>query len=473
MKRLFPRQLLLTICLVLLTLLLVSASFQVMLYQYVLNVEQQNLNETARAAAEMMRFLDMGQPGILPALQLDYTARATGDDAVLCDVHGTVVACSCGMQRCEHIGKQLDGVQLQQAALSATAPKMLSQELYGEKRLTAVSLVVDPAGVPCGYILASTGYDAVDSVMRDALKINLRTILIILPICVIAVWLVVRRQTKPIKELTAAAKQLRRGQMSARVPTDSSNTTEIQELAVAFNNMAQALEKSETRRQEFVANVSHELKTPMTTISGYMDGMLDGTIPPEQQRHYMEVTSEEVKRLARLVRNMLDISRLQGNPIPPEKKRRFDLCESVGQTLITLEQKINAKHLEVETELPPEGAMSYADPDAITQVIYNLTENAVKFSAKGGTLGIKIGQTANNKYLLTVTNDGQTIPPEELPLVFDRFHKADKSRSADREGWGLGLYIVHTIIRSHGEDIFVTSRDGKTSFSFTMQKAEM
>lgn len=350
MKRLFPRQLLLTICLVLLTLLLVSASFQVMLYQYVLNVEQQDLNETAHAAAEMMRFLDMGQPDFLTALQLDYTARATGDDAVLCDVRGTVAACSCGMQHCEHIGRQLDGVQLQQASLSASAPTTLSRQLYGEKRLTAVSQVVDPIGVPCGYILASTGYDVVDSVMKDALKINLRTILIILPICVIAVWLVIRRQTKPIKELTAAAKQLRRGQMSARVPVDSSNTSEIQELAVAFNNMAQALEKSETRRQEFVANVSHELKTPMTTISGYMDGMLDGTIPPEQQRHYMEVTSSEVKRLARLVRNMLDISRLQGNPIPPEKKRRFDLCESVGQTLITLEQKINAKHLEVETE---------------------------------------------------------------------------------------------------------------------------
>lgn len=472
MRRLFPRQLLLTICLVLLTLVLVSASFQVMLYQYVLNVEQRDLNETAQAAADMMQFLGMGQPELLTGLQLDYTARATGDDTVFCDAGGTVIACSCGMQHCEHIGRQLDAVQLQKAAVSSVKTT-LSQQLYGEKRLTAVCAVTNPIGMRTGYILASAGYSAVDTVMKDARMINLRTVLIILPICVIAVWLVVRRQTKPIKELTAAAKQLRRGQMSARVPIDSSNTAETQELAVAFNNMAQALEKSEIRRQEFVANVSHELKTPMTTISGYMDGMLDGTIPPEQQRHYMEVTSAEVKRLSRLVRNMLDISRLQGNAIPPEKKRRFDLCEAVGQTLITLEQKINDKKLQVEAELPPEGAMSYADPDAIAQVIYNLVENAVKFSTDGGTLGVKIAQTQNNKYLLTVTNEGQTIPPEELPLVFDRFHKADKSRSADREGWGLGLYIVHTIIRSHGEDIFVTSRDGKTSFSFTMQKAEM
>lgn len=473
MRRLFPRQLLLTICLVLLTLVLVSASFQVMLYQYVLNVEQRDLNETAKAAADMMQFLGMGKPDLLTALQLDYTARSTGDDAVLCDARGTVVACSCGMQVCEHIGRQLNIVQLQRATLSAKPNHYLSQQLYGEQRLTAVCAVSNPIGVRSGYILASTDYGAVSTVMKDALRINLRTVLIILPICVIAVWLVIRRQTKPIKELTAAAKQLRRGQMSARVPVDGSNTAEIQELAVAFNNMAQALEKSEIRRQEFVANVSHELKTPMTTISGYMDGMLDGTIPQEKQRHYMEVTSAEVKRLARLVRNMLDISRLQGNPIPPEKKRRFDLCETVGQTLIAFEQKINAKHLEVEAELPPEGAMSYADPDAIAQVIYNLVENAVKFSSEGTALSVQIAQTTNNRYLLTVTNEGQTIPPEELPFVFDRFHKADKSRSADREGWGLGLYIVHTIIRSHGEDVFVTSHDGKTSFSFTMQKAEM
>jgi len=273
---------------------------------------------------------------------------------------------------------------------------------------------------------------------------------------------------KPIKQMTAAARRMAHGQMDVRVDVDDTDTAELNELALAFNNMAQALAKSEQKRQEFVANVSHELKTPMTTISGYMDGMLDGTIPPEQQPKYMEIISGEVRRLSRLVRSMLEISRIQDQGIPPERKRGFDLCQTVGEVLLSFEQKINGKALEVETDLPDQGARTLADQDAVTQVVYNLIDNAVKFCPEGGTLGLSITQTKTGKYLVSVRNTGPTIPAEELPLVFDRFHKTDKSRSVDRDGWGLGLYIVKAIIMSHEEDIYVTSRDGVTEFSFTM-----
>ena len=138
--------------------------------------------------------------------------------------------------------------------------------------------------------------------------------------------------------------------------------------------------------------------------------------------------------------------------------------------LLSFEQKINDKHLEVEAELPDQGAKSCADPDAITQVVYNLIDNAVKFCPEHGTLGVRIEQIKTGKYLVAIRNTGPTIPAEELPLVFDRFHKTDKSRSVDRDGWGLGLYIVKTIILGHEEDIYVTSRDGVTEFSFTMPK---
>lgn len=469
----FPRQLLLTICLILLAVLLVSVSCQVMLYQYVLDVAQQQLTETAEAAADMAQVFVLYPSDYALSFQLNYTARASGDDTVLCDQAGIVVACSCGMQSCEHLGQRLNLSLLSKARTQTDVSLLLVGNLYGEQRMSAAAAVTDAFGNVCGYVVSSTGYEDSRAIMKDVIVINLRTVLIIFPIAVLAVWWIVHRQTKPIKQLTQAATQLRHGQMSARVPVGESGMTETEELAVAFNNMAQALEQSDTRRQEFVANVSHELKTPMTAIAGYMDGMLDGTIPQEQYPKYMRIVSDEVRRLSRLVRNMLDISKLKDNTIPEERKRRFDLCETVGQTLISFEQKINNKQLAVEVQLPPEGAMAYADADAIGQVVYNLIDNAVKFSTQKGTLGVKLEQTTTNKYLLTVTNEGPTIPPEELPLVFDRFHKADKSRSADREGWGLGLYIVHAIIRSHGEDIFVTSRDGKTAFSFTMRKAEM
>ena len=153
---------------------------------------------------------------------------------------------------------------------------------------------------------------------------------------------------------------------------------------------------------------------------------------------------------------MLEISRIQDQGIPAERKRTFDLCQTVGEVLLSFERKINDKSLEVEVDLPDQGARTLADPDAITQVVYNLIDNAVKFCPERGTLGLRVSQAKGGKYLVSVRNTGPTIPSDELPLVFD--------------GWGLGLYIVKTIILSHEEDIYVTSRDGVTEFSFTLPK---
>ena len=206
----------------------------------------------------------------------------------------------------------------------------------------------------------------------------------------------------------------------------------------------------------------------MTSISGYVDGILDGTIPPERSRYYLQIVSDETKRLSRLVRSMLDISRLQDQSgIPEDKKVHFDMEEAVGQVLITFEKKITDKKLEVDVDMPEHPVFTYASQDMVTQVVYNLIDNAVKFCPEGGTLGLRI-EEGGNKIYISVSNNGETIPAEELPLVFDRFHKTDKSRSQNRDGWGLGLYIVKTIVCSHGENISVSSRDGRTEFTFTM-----
>ncbi len=266
--------------------------------------------------------------------------------------------------------------------------------------------------------------------------------------------------------MAAAAKQIARGDYSVQIPTGNQNE-EIEEMAVAFNNMTVALQNSERVRQEFVANVSHELKTPMTTIAGYLDGMLDGTIPEEKHDYYMNLVSTEVRRLSRLVRNMLDVSRLRDQGIPQDQLADFDICEAAGQALLSFEQRINRKRLNVDVDMPELGVNVRALPDAVTQVLYNLMDNAVKFVNEGGTLSVSV-RPRGNSAVVTVGNTGPTIPAEELPLIFDRFHKTDKSRSTDRDGAGLGLYIVKTIVLAHGEDIYVTSRDGKTEFTFTM-----
>jgi signal transduction histidine kinase len=165
---------------------------------------------------------------------------------------------------------------------------------------------------------------------------------------------------------------------------------------------------------------------------------------------------------------MLDISRLQDQGgIPEEKKTRFDVEECAGQVLITFEPKITAKKLNVDVKIPDIPVYTLANQDYITQVIYNLLDNAVKFCPEGGQLELTIRLSANKIYV-SVANQGETIPPGELPLVFDRFHKLDKSRTQNRDGWGLGLYIVKTIVCSHGEDISVSSKDGRTEFTFTL-----
>ena len=319
-----------------------------------------------------------------------------------------------------------------------------------------------------GLVLVSRPVDSLTLVMSRISNIFLMVSMLVVLMAIIAMSFFARQQSAPLRRMTQTAVSFGHGDLNARVPVDDSYPEDVENLARAFNNMAQELQKSEYQRQEFVANVSHELKTPMTTIAGYIDGILDGTIPPDRQRHYLTIVSDETKRLSRLVRSMLDISRLQDQGgIPEEKKIHFDMEECAGQVLITFEQKINAKGLEVEVDMPAHPMYTRADPDAVTQVIYNLLDNAVKFCPPGGTLGLKIEEGGGRIYT-SVSNTGDTIPPEELPLVFDRFHKLDKSRSKNREGWGLGLYIVKTIVCSHGEDISVTSQNGKTTFTFTM-----
>ena len=246
---------------------------------------------------------------------------------------------------------------------------------------------------------------------------------------------------------------------------------EVSDLAEAFNSMANSLEKVESQRAEFIANVSHELKTPMTTIAGFAEGILDGTIPPERERESLEIVVSETRRLSRLVRRMLDLSRLNAlAESTVTAQETFDLTEVMSRVLISLETKITDRQLDVEVQMPEDKLMVWGDPDSITQVCYNLLDNAAKFAAPGTAITVQITKK-DGKAHTRIRNLGATIPPEELPLLFERFHKADYSRSMDREGVGLGLYIVKTILGNLKETITVTSEDGVTQFHFTLTLA--
>ena len=402
---------------------------------------------------------------------LSVAAQVSGADAVICDANGRLLLCSDAPLGCEHQGWVITSQNYVDQVVSSgfVASTGLIQGLYSDARYVVATPIAHPVdGRTLGLVIVSQPLAATLSVLKRLSNTYLAVSVLVVLISVIIMTFYTRRQTAPLRDMAQAASAFGHGDLRARVKVSEDDPQEVQELALAFNNMASSLEKSEYQRKEFVANVSHELKTPMTTIGGYVDGILDGTIPAEKQQHYMQIVSDETKRLSRLVRSMLDISRLQDQDgIPESQKTRFDLTECAGRVLITFEQKITAKGVTVEVDMPEYPVYTNASEDAITQVIYNLLDNAVKFCPADGVLGLQIREAANKIYV-TVSNDGDTIPPEELPLVFDRFHKLDKSRTQNRDGWGLGLYIVRTLVSRHGENISVSSANGKTAFTFTL-----
>ena len=293
------------------------------------------------------------------------------------------------------------------------------------------------------------------------------TILWVFIVSVVAVYFISDKMTHPLKEMSLAAKSFAKGKFDVRVPVRGED--EVAELATAFNNMAMSLEKMEENRNTFLSNVSHDLRTPMTTISGFIDGILTGAIPPSKQNHYLEIVSGEVKRLSRLVSSLLDITRLQAGE-RKFVKTSFDVCEMARQVLISCESRIDAKKLDVSFVADEDSINVLADHDAVHQVFYNLVDNAVKFSYDGGKLSIGLMQK-DKKVFISVKNTGRGIPKGELPYVFDQFYKSDKSRGLDKTGLGLGLYISKTIIDSHGEEMWVKSEEGEwCEFVFTLEK---
>ena len=297
------------------------------------------------------------------------------------------------------------------------------------------------------------------------------SVMAVLLITIITCSIMSAYQAKPLRDMADAARRFGRGDFTARVTGYEKAADEIVDLAESFNTMAASLAKVEKQRDDFIANVSHELKTPMPTIAGFAEGIIDGTIPETRKKESLQIIVSETRRLSRLVRRMLDLSRLDAaSEKAVTAQEQFDLTEIASQVLISLEGKITSRNLDVDVQMPEDKLMVWGDPDSITQVCYNLMDNAAKFAVPGSAITLQIVKKDGKAYT-TIKNLGATIPKDELPLLFDRFHKADSSRSMDREGVGLGLYIVKTIMSNLGESIAVTSEDGVTAFTFTLTLA--
>ena len=426
------------------------------------------LLETARYVTNQHIYNNIELSDLSLSMWLAMTSGVSGFDLLVTDADGVVGSCS--DMESEHLGNRVPEPMLRSVSSGDYLVRLSSLgQIYPAIRQvvgTPLTSTTDGESYTFGYLFVSSDTAAF---RQEWQRFSSVFVLIALNVMVLTFAISIfaaKKQAEPLNEIASAARRFARGDFAARVE-DFGRQDEISQLAQAFNAMADTLEGSETLRREFIANLSHELKTPMTVIAGFAEGLLDGTIPPEKSARYLTVISSETRRLSRLVKRMLDMSTIQSTNQDSVLEGSFDVSEVVRLALLSLDGKIEERRLDIEAKLPEEPMITRGDGDSIMQVVYNLIDNAIKFSKTRGLIGIELWKQGSRAYV-SVENRGETIPDDELPHIFDRFHKADKSRSADREGVGLGLYIVKTILDNHNEDIFVTSENGVTRFMFSL-----
>ena len=379
------------------------------------------------------------------------------------DENGVVQLCSEGTSS-SNVGRQVPANIL--ADLTADGSFFETGTLGGiyPSACYTVGGIVDDGGLPLGYVFASTSAGSLNIFVGDMFSsFVLAAGLMLLASSVLAIFFTTRLTT-PLRRISEAARKFGSGDFSVRVPVDGDD--EVAQLAVTFNNMARNLETIDSSRASFMGNIAHELRTPMTSIKGFIDGMLDGTIPDDMRQHYLGLVSQEVGRLTRLIQNMLDISKLEAGEYRVNAQS-YDVWESLTGVVFSAEQRVEDQGVEIQG-LAPQKTMVYADPDLVYQVVYNLFDNALKFTPKGGYIRFAV-QKAGGFVTVSVENSGQGISAEALPFVFERFYKEDKSRGLNTKGSGLGLHICKVLIGLSGGKIWAESEEGRLCrFSFTL-----
>lgn len=326
-----------------------------------------------------------------------------------------------------------------------------------------------------GTLFLSMPMSEVGRVIREMSRNSLYGLLIVMVISLLFSYILSKRISRPIKEIGKSANEFAKGNFEERVILErvDADTLEIAELADSFNDMAQELENFENVRNNFISDVSHELRTPITTIGGFVDGILDNTISPEKQNEYLEIVRDEIKRLSKLINSFLAVARQQSDHSEINMVS-FEISEMIRRVIIGFENRLEEKEADVEVNFASDKCVVRADKDATLQVLTNLVDNAVKFMPRRGKITVSVENGKNHNYEISVHNTGSGISEDEQSMIFERFYKVDKSRSENKTGTGIGLYLVKNIIKAHNQDIWVRS-DGKeyTEFVFTLEKGKI
>ena len=399
------------------------------------------------------------QHKVMISLISNVVGSAINSRIFILDTSGNIVICNCGdyihKGNCQHLQLNVGAEVVGQITQGDYFEIGTMSGFFLDKNCVASVPILNADESHGGYVIVSSPTSDLNGFTQNMQRIFLMSTIFPIAILLFASYYVNYRVTYPLKLISSAAKSISKGDFSKRIPVDSDD--EIGELAISFNHMTNSLAQLESMRRSFVANVSHELKTPMTTIGGFIDGILDGTIKEEQQEYYLDIVSSEIKRLSRLVGSMLSLSKLESGEMKMNKSV-FNFTEVIYTSVLSLEQRIEAKEIDIRglEDLPELKILG--DRDLLHQVVYNLCDNAVKFTDSGGYIEFSASENEKNSIKFSIKNSGSGIETIDLPHVFERFYKTDRSRSADKTGTGLGLFIVKTIIDIHAGSVTVSSQ---------------
>ena len=462
--KLFKKQFFITVTIVILSLVILMMILSVVLNNHITKSSYNTLSECCSQISENVESFEDSEKFSAIAVPL---SQVSNSDIFVTDSHGAILMCAC--EEWQENGKCMHS--------SYIVPKKLIDRSKDDKTfaIDTMNMFKFPQYVSVKaigddgkyFVFSSSPISEARNLIGRISKLFYLWAVIPLLLMLVAIFIMTYRLTRPLKSMSEAAKAMSKGDFSKRVPVTSDD--EIGELAVSFNMMTNSLSRLESMRRSFVGNVSHELKTPMTTIGGFIDGILDGTIKPENQEYYLNIVSQEVKRLSRLVNGMLSVTRLESGE-EVLKPQEIDFYELLCNIMIGQEQRIEKRGLSIIGFDNMENLKVRADKDLIYQVVYNLVDNAIKFVEQNGKIILELASDDKNIFF-SITNTGEGIPERELPFVFERFYKGDKSRSNVKNSTGLGLYLAKTIVSAHKGKISVTSKEGQfTTFKVILPK---
>ena len=467
-KSIFTKQLLLYVGTLLATFILVGIILSLVYTQHYMDERKEELiNQGMKISKEYKKAYFTGDLSRL-SYELQVLEGYMAASIFFIDKNGVVVLTSPGIDD-EWIGQAITNQGVIDSVLEGNVVT-LEGKINGMFDEAVLTVGYPLQTEPIAGIFMCTSMPEIERSLQGMYKMGFCILTAVMGIGMILVYASSKKITSPLLQMNEAAKVIAGGNFEQRVEISSED--EVGQLAESFNHMAESLDKYEKVRRDFIANVSHDLRSPLTSIQGFLGAILDGTIPEQKQEHYLNIVLEETKRLTKLTNDIVELSRAQTSTITLEKKR-FDINDLIRESIERLEPRLKQKDIQINAMFAEKETFVCADRDKIARVIYNLVDNAIKFSGEGEQIEIETALKENKKLLVSVKDYGKGISEEDVKYVFDRFYKVDSSRGKDKTGSGLGRSIVREFLLAHGENIAVKSEEGKgTTFLFCLKLAE-